>query len=296
VKVIDKKFVAKINDYEKNMEKELQVIRKLKHRNIIDFIDMKPTKNNYYYVFEYCEGQELKELINEKGRLDEIEAQKLFKQLADAMVYLNQNDVVHRDLKPANIMVSKSGELKIIDFGLSRIFNKETEDLMTTVLGTPLYQAPEIINGIGFDEKTDLWSIGVILYQMVMGTLPFTAKTKDELKDKLKQAEYPRLPDIKLSEYCTNMIKSLIVVNPTERIEISKLKSHPFVKYTPEEYLNYLNKEFKEEKVEQLGENPAEEVKNYVNSSNSGEVYTVEDLQEAISDTKICVTLTLNRL
>lgn len=106
------------------------------------------------------------------------------------MVYLNLNNVVHRDLKPANIMVSNSGELKIIDFGLSRIFNKETEDLMTTVLGTPLYQAPEIINGLGFDENADLWSIGVILFQMVTGTLPFTARDREELKQKLKRATF----------------------------------------------------------------------------------------------------------
>jgi len=88
----------------------------------------------------------------------------LFKQLADALVYLNLFNVVHRDLKPANIMVSETGELKIIDFGLSRIFNKETEDLMTTYLGTPLYQAPEIINRLKFDENADLWSLGVILF------------------------------------------------------------------------------------------------------------------------------------
>ena len=84
--------------------------------------------------------------------------------MAEAIVYLNLNNVVHRDLKPANIMISNTGELKIIDFGLSRIYNKETEEMMSTTLGTPLYQAPEIIRAKKFDERTDLWSIGVILF------------------------------------------------------------------------------------------------------------------------------------
>ena len=117
--------------------------------------------------------------MENKKLLDEFEAQKYFKQIADALLCLNMNGIVHRDLKPANIMFTSAGDLKIVDFGLSRFFSKDSEaGLMETQYGTPLYQAPEILNGKGYDETADLWSVGIILFQMIAGVLPFPATSR----------------------------------------------------------------------------------------------------------------------
>jgi len=105
----------------------------------------------------------LKSLLQEKGRFTEFEAQKLFKQLADALLYVNIVNVVHRDLKPANILIGMNGELKLADFGLAKTLNDGLE-LMRTDVGTPYYQAPEIWEGKEYDEKVDLWSVGIILF------------------------------------------------------------------------------------------------------------------------------------
>lgn len=109
------------------MEEEIKVLSRLKHRNIVEFIAVLSTTRTYYYVFELCDGGELKKMLETKKLLDEFEAQKYFKQIADALLCLNLNGIVHRDLKPANIMFSSSGELKIVDFGLSRFYSKDSE-------------------------------------------------------------------------------------------------------------------------------------------------------------------------
>lgn len=109
------------------MEEEIKILSRLKHRNIVEFITYFQTTNNHYYVFELCEGGELKKILEKKKLLHEFEAQKYFKQIAEALTYLNLNGIVHRDLKPANIMFTSSGDLKIVDFGLSRFFSKDSE-------------------------------------------------------------------------------------------------------------------------------------------------------------------------
>jgi len=105
------------------LENEFKVINKLKHRNIVEFIDVFSSKTCYYFVFEKCQ-RDLKSLLQERGRFTEFEAQKIFKQLADALLYVNLVNVVHRDLKPANILIGMNGEVKLADFGLARTLNE----------------------------------------------------------------------------------------------------------------------------------------------------------------------------
>lgn len=163
VKCIEKNKIAEFGvDFERYLQNEFEVINKLKHRNIVEYIDFFSSKACYYFVFEKCQ-QDLKSLLLEKGRLTEFEAQKLFKQLADALLYVNLVNVVHRDLKPANILIGMHGEIKLADFGLARTLNGANE-LMKTNVGTPYYQAPEIWEGKEYDEKADLWSVGIILF------------------------------------------------------------------------------------------------------------------------------------
>jgi serine/threonine-protein kinase ULK/ATG1 len=105
------------------------------------------TSNHYYFVFELCSGGDLAGYIKRLGRLNEFEAQRLFKQLASALKVLRMNGVVHRDLKPANILLSGDMSVKLGDFGLAKVFDKEKNAMMSTYLGTPYYMAPEILEG-----------------------------------------------------------------------------------------------------------------------------------------------------
>ena len=133
------------DDMLKVMSQELDVISRLKHKNIVEFYKLIKTKNkNYYYVFELVRGGDLLKNLKEKKCFSEFETQYLFRQFASALTHLNLNDVVHRDLKPANIMLTDKGDLKLTDFGLARFFNKEV-GMMATTFGTPFYQAPEIL-------------------------------------------------------------------------------------------------------------------------------------------------------
>ena len=139
------------------------MISRLKHKNIVEFYKLIKTKNkNYYYVFELVRGGDLLKNLKEKKCFTEFETQYLFRQFASALTHLNLNDVVHRDLKPANIMLTDKGDLKLTDFGLARFFNKEA-GMMATTFGTPFYQAPEILEGKNYDEKAEMWSVGIIL-------------------------------------------------------------------------------------------------------------------------------------
>lgn len=127
---------------------------------------------------------DLRKFLAEQGRLSEWEAQRIFKQLADAMLCLHVQDVVHRDLKPANILLTEAGDVKLADFGLARTFDQQ-DDLMRTKVGTPYYLAPEVLESRPYDEKADLWSAGVILFQLISGRVPFPARTEAELRERV---------------------------------------------------------------------------------------------------------------
>lgn len=121
------------------------MLNRVRHRNIVEFIGYERTKNAYYFIFELCEGGNFQEYLRTRGALPELEAQKFFKQIADAMVTLNREDIIHRDLKPANILLTKDHKIKLADFGLARKFEPNSEDgLLQTHVGTPYYKAPEI--------------------------------------------------------------------------------------------------------------------------------------------------------
>jgi serine/threonine protein kinase len=214
------------------MKKEFEVINRLKHPNIVEFITLIVTKNSYYYVFELVRGGDLKSHIDKKKSFTEFETQALFRQFGLALGYLNLQNIVHRDLKPANIMLNDKGELKITDFGVARFFN-EQQGLMNTQCGTPFFQAPEVLQGQPYDEKADLWSVGIILFQMLTGRLPFPATSFYDLLNKVKIGRYELPADLPLSKYCTNLLTSLIICDPNKRISFTDFMKHPFIALTP---------------------------------------------------------------
>ena len=128
-------------------------------------------------IFQLCSGGDLKTYLQSHGPLDEFKAQEIFKQIADAVKLLNLSGIVHRDLKPANILITEDGRIKLADFGVARLFNSKVDKMMESYVGTPYYMAPEVAQGKSFNEKADLWSLGIILFEMIAGRVPFKGTT-----------------------------------------------------------------------------------------------------------------------
>jgi serine/threonine protein kinase len=176
---------------------------------------------------EYASGGELFNHIVKKRRLDEQEAIFFFYQIINGLEHIHKNNIVHRDMKPENLLLSENKLLKIIDFGLSNQY--KPGQLLQTPCGSPCYAAPEMILGRKYSGlMVDIWSSGIILYAMVCGFLPFEDKNNDKLYKKILECKY-EWPD-HVSPNCKDLIKKLLTVNPSKRIKLDEIKSHPFLK------------------------------------------------------------------
>lgn len=166
----------------KRFLKEAEIVKKLKHPNIVSVLDVVEDNGETYLVFDYVDGKNLAAILKEKVRLPLNECKEIMKDICDAVHYAHKNNIIHRDIKPANIMINSKGVVKIMDFGLAC----ELKEAMTrvthqTMSGTPAYMAPEQYEGI-VKKESDIYAIGVCLYEMLSGELPF--KTLDFQKDK----------------------------------------------------------------------------------------------------------------
>lgn len=141
---------------------------------------------------EYCSGDELFKLIVKNKKLQETEACKFFQQLLSAIEYIHKIGIVHRDLKPENILLDHNNNVKLVDFGLSNVY--QPGETLKTACGSPCYAAPEMIRGDKYHGlSADIWSSGVVLYAMVCGYLPFEDQVTKKLYQKILNAEY-KLP------------------------------------------------------------------------------------------------------
>ena len=225
IKIIDKKKI-KMNSDRERVQRELNIIKKLSHINIVKIIQIKDDKNNIYIIMEYIENNLFFYIINNKC-LSEQESSFYFFQLISVIDYIHSQGIVHRDLKPENILVTTKGLLKIIDFGLSNYFSKEGK-LLSTSCGSPSYTAPEVLLGNKYNGfAVDIWTIGVILYVMLCGNFPFEAKDDNNslFKKIIKcKVEYPKF----IPKCAKNLLEKILTANPEKRITIDKIKEHQF--------------------------------------------------------------------
>ena len=172
---------------------ELKLAREVVHKNVARMFDFNEEGRVPYITMEYVRGENLKRLIRKVGRLFAGQAIPIARQICEGLTEAHRLGIVHRDLKPQNIMIDEDGQAKIMDFGLARLLKAgEGSDGMTTP-GTPAYVSPEQIKGMPPDARSDLYSLGVLLYEMLTGALPFKAASARELLQK-HQAEIPRDP------------------------------------------------------------------------------------------------------
>jgi TolB-like protein/tRNA A-37 threonylcarbamoyl transferase component Bud32 len=195
-KVAIKLIRPEITADEKTIERfrnELKLARKIIHKNICRMYDLNKEEDSYYITMEYIEGEDLKNMIQMSGQLDIGNAIRISRQVSEGLAEAHRQGVIHRDLKPSNIMIDREGNARIMDFGVARSTRAQGITAEGVIIGTPEYMSPEQVEGIEVDERSDIYSLGVILYEMVTGNVPFKGETALSIALKHK-TEAPREP------------------------------------------------------------------------------------------------------
>ncbi|KAM4903262.1 uncharacterized protein FYW23_001117 [Sylvia borin] len=220
IKVIDKRK-AKQDDYVlKNMKREPRIHQMIKHPNVVQLYETLETDNSYYMVMELCLGGDLLDRICDKKRLVEQEVKRYTRQILSAVEHLHCQGIVHRDLKIENFLLDENNNIKIIDFGLSNAakFEGLSQELLHTQCGSPAYAAPELLAHKKYGPKVDVWSIGVSMFAMLTGTLPFTVEPFNikQLHQKMLIGEISPIPS-DISPGAVHFMQTLLEPDPAKR-------------------------------------------------------------------------------
>ncbi|XP_072266295.1 uncharacterized protein [Pyxicephalus adspersus] len=202
------------------MKREPRIHQMVKHPNIVQLYETLETENSYYMVMELCEGGDLMDRICDKKKLEEKEVRKYARQIMSAVEHLHCHGIVHRDLKIENFLLDENGNIKIVDLGLSNTIKCEglSQDLLNTQCGSPAYAAPELLANKKYGPKVDVWSIGVSIYAMLTGTLPFTVEPFNikQLHQKMVNLEINPVPR-GVSTGAIRFIHTLLEPDPAKR-------------------------------------------------------------------------------
>lgn len=213
-----------------SLECEVSILQRVEHQNIVRLLETFEEKDRMYLVMEFCSGGDLAHYIRRCKRVSEATAQSILVQLAAGLREMWAHNFVHRDLKPQNLLLSDSNPqaiLKIADFGFAR--DLQPQGLAETLCGSPLYMAPEILHFRKYDAKADLWSVGTILYELLVGHPPFNGDNHVQLLRNIEK-HVPRIPtNLQLSPPCRNLLAMLLKKNPVERISFEEFFSHPWL-------------------------------------------------------------------
>ncbi|KAG0486469.1 hypothetical protein HPP92_008564 [Vanilla planifolia] len=228
IKVLDKEKILK-SGLASHIKREIAILRRVRHPNIVQLFEVMATKAKIYFVMEYVRGGELFNKVA-KGRLHEDTARGYFQQLISAVAYCHARGVYHRDLKPENLLLDENGGLKVSDFGLGALSDQIQQDgLFHTFCGTPAYVAPEILAQKGYDAvKVDIWSCGVVLFVLMAGYLPFQDQNIMAMYRKIYRGEF-RLPRW-LSTDVSRLLVRLLDINPKTRINIPEIMDNRWFK------------------------------------------------------------------
>jgi serine/threonine protein kinase len=225
IKIINKAILTDNIKLKKKIEREIDVMKLMKHKHVIKLYDVLQSKKYLFLIIEHVEGGELFDYIVKKGRLSVEEAFHFFKQIIEGIEYCHQNLICHRDLKPENLLLDKNKNIKIADFGMASFL--EEDKLLETSCGSPHYASPEVVKGLKYNGmEADVWSCGVILFALLTGRLPFDDENIQALLKKVKSGQYT------IPSYLTGDVKDLIqrmlAMDPEKRITIPEIKRHPW--------------------------------------------------------------------
>ncbi|XP_061697807.1 serine/threonine-protein kinase SIK1 [Syngnathoides biaculeatus] len=228
IKIIDK---TRLNP--SNLEKiyrEVQIMKLLNHPHIIKLYQVMETKDMLYIVTEYAKNGEMFDHLTSNGRMSEAEARKKFWQILTAVDYCHRHHIVHRDLKTENLLLDANMNIKLADFGFGNFYNGG--EPLSTWCGSPPYAAPEVFEGKEYEgPQLDIWSLGVVLYVLVCGSLPFDGPSLPALKQRVTEGRF-RIPFF-MSQDCENLIRKMLVVDPAKRISVAQIKQHRWMLADP---------------------------------------------------------------
>lgn len=225
LKVLFKNVIKETNN-EHQVRREIEIQTHLRHPNILRMYGYFHDDHRVYLILEFApKGACYKEMLSlPDKRFSENAAAGYIAQIADALKYCHARKVIHRDIKPENLLIGSKGEIKIADFGWSV---HAPSSRRTTLCGTLDYLPPEMVLGKTHNEKVDLWSLGVLCYEFIVGRPPFESTTYDETYRKITKAifSFPAY----VSEAARDLIKSLLVVNPDQRLDLDGVLKHPWI-------------------------------------------------------------------
>ncbi|QAY65530.1 Stk1 family PASTA domain-containing Ser/Thr kinase [Paenibacillus protaetiae] len=218
VKVLRQQFVHD-EEFIHRFRREAQSAAALSHPNVVSIYDVGQEDDTHYIVMEYIEGHNLNEIIQERAPLQAEEAVRIAVQIADALDHAHSNHIIHRDIKPHNILIGKNGRVKVTDFGIARAVTSSTITQTGSVVGSVHYFSPEHAKGVTAGEKSDIYSLGIVLYQMVTGRLPFLGESPISvaLKHLQEPFEEPRKVNPHIPQSVENIILRAMRKNPSER-------------------------------------------------------------------------------
>lgn len=225
LKVLFKKQLEKAG-VEHQLRREVEIQSHLRHPNILRLFGYFHDASRVYLILEFAPKGELYGELQRCGKFSEIRSATYIMELADALNYCHSKNVIHRDIKPENLLLGANGELKIADFGWSV---HTPSSRRSTLCGTLDYLPPEMIEGKTHDRKVDMWSLGVLCYEFLVGKPPFEAKTHDETYRRISRVEYTYPPQFNISTGAKDLIAKLLKHNPLHRLPIQGVMTHPWV-------------------------------------------------------------------
>ncbi|XP_061574837.1 MAP/microtubule affinity-regulating kinase 4 isoform X2 [Cololabis saira] len=224
IKIIDK---LQLNPTSlQKLFREVRIMKTLHHPNIVQLFEVIETEKTLYLVMEYASGGEVFDYLVAHGRMKEKEARAKFRQIVSAVHYCHQKNIVHRDLKAENLLLDADSNIKIADFGFSNEFTEGSK--LDTFCGSPPYAAPELFQGKKYDgPEVDVWSLGVILYTLVSGSLPFDGQNLKELRERVLRGKY-RVP-FYMSTDCEGILRRFLVMNPAKRCSLEQIMKDKWI-------------------------------------------------------------------
>lgn len=250
-----------LKDYDKeNIFNEAKITKTLKHPNIIKAIDLFYDEESVYIVFPYYKYKDLKAFLRVNGSLKETQIWKILGQLISAVYTLHKNNIIHRDIKIQNILVDDNFNIILADLGISKILPKYQINTNTQV-GTPYYLSPELVNGDKYSKNTDIWSLGVVLYEIIYNKYPHTARNLPYLMRKIQMdaINFPQNEvSSKLIDICKKMLEKNKYQRPTSDLLYNNILISPYIKklnlpeYNQIHYIKYSEHKSLTENIERL--------------------------------------------
>eukprot|EP01017_Pseudomicrothorax_dubius_P045344 TRINITY_DN7829_c0_g1_i1.p1 TRINITY_DN7829_c0_g1~~TRINITY_DN7829_c0_g1_i1.p1 ORF type:complete len:404 (-),score=37.64 TRINITY_DN7829_c0_g1_i1:127-1338(-) len=227
IKVITTKLIT--NSYlAQLLNNEIEVLKKVHSPYIVSYIDLRTTRNNIYIITEFCDGGDLSKLILRRGSLPEVEVVEILRQVVEALREMQRHNVIHRDLKPANVLLHQ-GKVKLADLGFARTVENFQGSILNSTVGSPMYMSPQLLTKAPYTSKCDIWSLGIILYQLLYGVCPWRAPDIAALTRKIQTEPLEFKPGVAVSDKMKSVILRCLSYDEPSRISLEELITDPLL-------------------------------------------------------------------